>query len=82
LAFFSCLEKERIGHQSYKIAIYIHMEVLAMEKQKWGISGLVFVGCMFLGGGIGSLLGNTQTGWLLGMGVGFLGMAITRVAGK
>ncbi|WML54884.1 hypothetical protein RCG17_09945 [Neobacillus sp. PS3-12] len=53
-----------------------------MEKQKWGISGLVFVGCMFLGGGIGSLLGNTQTGWLLGMGVGFLGMAVTRLSGK
>ncbi len=53
-----------------------------LDKQKWGISGLVFVGCMFLGGGLGSLLGNTQTGWLLGMGVGFLGMAATRLSGK
>lgn len=53
-----------------------------MQKQKWGVSGLVFVGCMFLGGGIGSLSGHSQTGWLIGMGVGFLGMALTRAMGK
>lgn len=53
-----------------------------MEKQKWGASGLVFVGCMFIGGGLGALLGAPQTGWLLGMGVGFLGMALTRFIGK
>jgi hypothetical protein len=53
-----------------------------MEKQNWGVSGLVFVGCMFLGGGIGALFGNSQTGWLIGMGIGFLGMAFLRLKGK
>lgn len=53
-----------------------------MERPNWGIGGLVFVGCMFLGGGVGSVLGNAQTGWLIGMGVGFLGMALTRLVRK
>lgn len=35
-----------------------------MERPNWGIGGLVFVGCMFLGGGVGAMLGNAQTGWL------------------
>lgn len=53
-----------------------------MERPNWGIGGLVFVGCMFLGGGVGSMLGNAQTGWLIGMGIGFLGMALTRLFRK
>lgn len=53
-----------------------------MDRQKWGVEGLVFVGCMFLGGGMGSLLGSSQIGWLIGMGVGFLGMALTRLFRK
>ena len=32
--------------------------------------------------GVGSMLGNAQTGWLIGMGVGFLGMALTRLIRK
>ncbi|WP_434612050.1 hypothetical protein [Bacillus paranthracis] len=28
------------------------------------------------------MLGNAQTGWLIGMGVGFLGMAVTRLIRK
>lgn len=53
-----------------------------MEKHQWGVSGLVFVGCMFVGGGLGAMFGAPQIGWLLGMGVGFLGMALTRLLGK
>jgi hypothetical protein len=49
-----------------------------LEYRKSGIGGVVFVGCMFLGGGIGSLLNEPQAGWLIGMGVGFLGMALSR----
>ncbi|MEM5608100.1 hypothetical protein AAHH76_16340 [Bacillus toyonensis] len=45
-----------------------------MERPNWGIGGLVFVGRMFLGGGVGSMLGSTQTG--------FLGMALTRLIRK
>ncbi|UYX55530.1 hypothetical protein M3Y14_15595 [Bacillus thuringiensis] len=35
-----------------------------MDRPNWGIGGLVFVGCMFLGGGVGSMLGSAQTGWI------------------
>lgn len=47
-----------------------------------GIGGIIFVGCMFIGGGLGTLLGESRTGWLLGMGVGFLGMALVRMKGR
>lgn len=54
-----------------------------MDRQKrGGVGGIVFVGCMFLGGGVGVWLGSPQFGWLIGMGVGFLGMALTRLIGK
>ncbi len=53
-----------------------------MERPNWGIGGLVFVGCMFLGGGVGSILGDTHAGWLVGMGAGFIGMALTRLIRK
>ncbi len=47
-------------------------------KQKSGISGLIFVGCLLIGLAIGLLTGNTAP-WLIGaLGVGFIGMAITR----
>lgn len=52
-----------------------------MDQSK-GIGGIVFVGCMFIGGGLGTLLGESRTGWLLGMGIGFLGMALVRMKGR
>jgi hypothetical protein len=47
------------------------------EKQNKGknIGGLVFVGCMFIGAGIGMAMGQVAVGGAIGMGVGFLGMA-------
>ena len=47
-----------------------------MEKQKSGsqIGGIVFVGFMFIGAGIGMMMGKVQIGGALGMGVGFLAM--------
>lgn len=50
-----------------------------MEKRKSGssIGGIVFVGCMFIGAGIGMAMGKPQVGGAVGMGVGFLGMAAT-----
>ncbi|MDM5268177.1 hypothetical protein [Bacillus wiedmannii] len=44
-----------------------------MERPNWGIGGLAFVGCMFLGGGVGSILGDTHAGWLIGMVLDLLG---------
>ncbi len=47
-------------------------------KQKSGISGLVFVGCLLIGLAVGLLTGNVAP-WLIGaLGVGFIGMAVTR----
>lgn len=47
-------------------------------KKSKEISGLVFVACMFIGGGIGLLFGRPDVGGAIGMGVGFLLMAIFR----
>ncbi len=48
------------------------------QKKKSGSStgGLVFVGCMFIGGGIGMLIGKVNVGGAIGMGVGFIAMAV------
>lgn len=46
------------------------------EKKKSGstIGGIVFVGCMFIGAGIGMLNNVTEIGGAIGMGVGFIAM--------
>lgn len=49
------------------------------QRDRWGAGGLVFVGCMFVGWGVGYLVGAQQAGWLIGMGAGFIGMALTRL---
>lgn len=38
--------------------------------------GLAFVGCLFLGAGVGMLMGNVAAGGAIGMGAGFIAMAI------
>lgn len=48
------------------------------ESSRKGASGLVFVGCLILGLALGLLAGNVAIGFLVGLGVGFIGMAITR----
>ena len=40
------------------------------------IGGLIFVGCMFIGMGIGHYINSMETGLMSGMGVGFIAMAI------
>jgi len=42
------------------------------------VGGLVFVGLMFLGAGVGLLVGRTGAGALIGMGLGFVAMALLR----
>lgn len=39
------------------------------------VGGLLFAGCMFIGAGIGFIVGNVKAGAALGMGIGFLVMA-------
>jgi len=43
------------------------------------VGGLLFVGCLFLGIGIGMYLENPKVGTMIGLGVGFLVMAATRL---
>ena len=47
-------------------------------KEKKEIGGLVFVACMFIGAGIGLLFGRADVGGAIGMGVGFLAMALLK----
>jgi hypothetical protein len=59
------------------------MEVITMsnniqESSRKGTTGLVFVGCLILGLALGLLAGNVAIGFLVGLGVGFIGMAIAR----
>jgi hypothetical protein len=46
------------------------------KKTGTQIGGILFVGFMFIGGGVGLLLGNLPVGGALGMGSGFIAMAL------
>lgn len=48
------------------------------DKNRNKIAGALFVGCMFIGMGIGFLLDRMTGGLFIGMGVGFLASAIYR----
>ncbi len=48
------------------------------EIKEHEFGGLVFVGCMFIGAGIGLAFGRPDVGGAIGMGVGFLLMGIIR----
>jgi len=48
------------------------------DKKKSGssIGGVIFVGCMFIGGGVGMWAGNVAVGGAIGMGIGFIAMGL------
>jgi len=52
------------------------------DKKNKAVGGLLFVGCFFLGMGIGIYLGKPKVGLMIGLGVGFLVMAATRLKGR
>jgi len=52
------------------------------DKNMNKVGGLLFVGCLFLGIGIGMYLGDVKIGTMIGLGVGFLVMAATRLKGS
>jgi hypothetical protein len=49
---------------------------LEERKMNYERGGIAFVGCTVLGVGIGMLLDNPGAGALIGVGVGFLAMAL------
>ena len=51
--------------------IETQMENKSKSSDKWTIAGVAFVGCMFLGIGVGMLFDAAGIGKYLGMGVGF-----------
>ena len=53
-----------------------------MDKKKDGIGNNLFVGCMFIGFGIGFYIGNIPLGMFIGMGVGFISKAIFTLLNK
>jgi len=48
-------------------------------KKKWAVSGLFIPAGLFIGMGIGWALGFLVQGMLIGLGAGFLGMALVRL---
>jgi len=48
-------------------------------KKKWEISGLCIPAGLFMGMGIGWALGYLVQGMFVGLGAGFLGMALVRL---
>ncbi len=54
------------------------METQQQNKNLSKVSGIIFSACMFIGAGIGMLCKATDIGAVIGMGVGFLAMAIIK----
>jgi hypothetical protein len=53
-----------------------------METQKKSVNqigSLIFVGCLFIGGGVGLAIGKVAIGGAIGMGIGFLAMAVVQM---
>ena len=50
-------------------------------KEKFAPGG-IFLGCMFLGIGVGIITGARQAGTMIGMGVGFLLMSLIQLNAK
>ncbi len=46
------------------------------QKKQWGITGVAIPAGLFIGMGIGFLIGNITAGIFLGLGGGFLAMLI------
>jgi hypothetical protein len=55
---------------------------MAKPKDNSDVSGIAFAGCVVLGIGLGVLVNQAGAGTLLGIGVGFIVMALIRSKGK
>ncbi|MFT4526256.1 MAG: hypothetical protein ACI85F_002428 [Bacteroidia bacterium] len=52
------------------------------NKKPKSIGGLVFVGFMFIGAGLGMLVGHVAAGGAIGMGVGFVAMGVVSLSDR
>ena len=50
------------------------------ESNGYGSGGIAFVGCILVGVALGMLYGQTAVGSVLGVGVGFIVMALIRAS--
>jgi len=55
------------------------VEEIGWEREVRHFSGLIFVACMFIGGGLGLAFNRPDVGGAIGMGVGFLLMGLIRI---
>jgi len=67
------------------LSIMVKEKILEREPEKptkydYGAGGIPFVGCVLIGTGVGMAINNIAVGSLIGTGVGFLVMAMFRVA--
>jgi len=51
---------------------------MSSENENWSLSGIAFAGCFFIGMGLGILFKHTWAGIMIGLGVGFIVMAVLR----
>ena len=51
-------------------------EACASKRTGWSIGGIFMVGSMFVGMGLGQYFGERQIGMYIGLGIGFIGMAV------
>ena len=50
-------------------------EIKKMKRAPWSYLGLAMAGCVVIGTGIGQLIGNVESGSMIGVGFGLLLMA-------
>lgn len=55
---------------------------MAKSNNNTDVSGVIFAGCVVLGIGIGVLVNQAGAGTLIGVGVGFIAMAVVRSKNK
>ena len=55
---------------------------MAKENSNADVGGIAFAGCTVLGIGVGVLVGQAGAGTLIGVGVGFIIMALVRAKNK
>jgi len=59
-----------------------HLSTMEVNDLNYERGGIAFVGCLFIGAGIGMLFDQVTAGGAIGLGAGFLAMALLGGKGK